>query len=79
MCLAFTNWDLDYQSYVVGKCCYEQMLVKKLNVDSESVKLEHCILAHSKAVLCLDTCSVMLGFLHKWKNSACFSNFEILC
>lgn len=79
MCLAFTNWDLDYQSDVIGKCYYAQIFEKGRNVGSESVKLEHCVLACSKAVLCLDTYNVMLGFLHEWKNSDCFLNFEILC
>lgn len=78
MCLAFTNWDLDYQSDVVGKC-YNAFWRKVINVASESVKLEHCIVGCSKAVLCLDTFDVMLGVLHKWKNSDCFLNFEILC
>lgn len=78
MCLAFANWDLGYQLNVVGECYYAQMLDKSY-VYLESVKLEYCILACSKGALCLDTCSVMLGFLHKWKDSACFLNFKILC
>lgn len=29
MCLAFTTWDLDYQSDVIGKCYYAQIFEER--------------------------------------------------
>lgn len=47
MCLAFANWDLDYQLNVVGECYYAQMLDKSYKClfrISETRVLHTCLL-----------------------------------